>query len=380
MRLVSVAGILIPLVEKGWQNAMKAFVGRLARVAVLMGALLLLPGCTLEGAQEVELVATPESTATPTPTATPEPTATPDPTVIPTLPPIPEPTPCGLLSWKESGRFTEEGVEQGEDYYKSPNISITITTISENKSEYTGRSLTGFIADIYIKDITSFRHGYAKGSFSAGGYKRLEALSKSYDAILAMSGDFCHKGKNCVVIHDGELVQDSGKYTLDLCVLYKDGTVEVYAPEDIDVEAIMAKDPWQSWNFGPILLNKKGMAAKKFNLPDSISSRNPRAALGYYEPGHYCFVCIDGRKSNYSMGLSIEEMAQFMEDLGCKVAYNLDGGLSAQIAFMGEQLNNPIDERRVRDILYIVDRVETLEAEDVETAAGAEVAETEAAE
>lgn len=364
MRLVPLAGILIPLVEKGWQDAMKALVGRVAMVVVLMGALLFVSGCTPEETKEVEPTATP--TIAPTPTATAEPIPTPEPTIIPTLPPIPEPTPCGLLSWKKSGYFTEEGVEQGEEYYKSSNISITITTLSENKSQYTGRSLTGFIADIYIKDITSFRHGYAKGSFSAGGYKRIEKLAKSYDAILAMSGDFCHKGKNCVVIHDGELVQDSGKYTMDLCVLYKDGTVETYAPEDIDVEAIMAKDPWQSWNFGPILLNKKGMAAKTFNLPDSIAGRNPRAALGYYEPGHYCFVCIDGRKSSYSLGLSISELAQFMEDLGCKVAYNLDGGLSSQIVFMGERLNNPIGDRSVRDILYIVDSTDTQDTTDTQ--------------
>lgn len=346
---------------------MKALMGRVAMVAVLICTLLLVSGCTPEKVQEVEATATP--TNTPTPTATPDPTPTPEPTPIPTLPPIPEPTPCGLLSWRESWRFTEEGVESGDDYYKSPNISITVETVHEAKSTYSGRSLTYFVADIYIKDVTSLRRGFAKGDFSAGGFKSIQKMAKMYSDILVMSGDYTSKKTNCLVIHNGELVHDTGTYTRDLCVLYRDGTLETYAPEDIDVETIMAGDPWQSWSFGPILLNKKGMAAKKFNLPDSISGRNPRAVLGYYEPGHYCFVCVDGRQSKYSLGLSISELAQLMEDLGCKAAYNLDGGLTAQIAFGGKRLNDPVGDRSLRDVLYIVDSTEAMETESAETGA-----------
>lgn len=347
---------------------MKNSVIRSCTLGLLAGAVCLLLGCSFKEIWTAEVTAGPELTASPTSTPTlsptPVPTSTPKPTAIPTLPPIPEPTPCGLLSWRESKRFTEEGVEQGDNYYRSSNISITIETISDKKSKYSNRKLAGYVADIYIKDITSFRHGYAKKAFTAGGYKSIENLSQLYDAVLALSGDFCDEGKNCLVIWNGELIFRSQKFTRDLCVLYKDGTIEVYAPNEIDVEAIMEKEPWQSWSFGPILLDKKGRAAKTFNLPDSIAGRNPRAVLGYYEPGHYCFVCIDGRKSDYSAGLSIKELAQFMEDLGCTAAYNLDGGITAQIAFMGERLNHPKRDRSLRDILYIVDSIEALSTED----------------
>lgn len=335
-------------------------VKKLLASVLLAGALLLLVGCTPEkGIQTVEATIGPAATESPSPT----PTATPVPTALPTLPPLPEPTPCGLLSWRESGRFTEGEVEQGKDFYRSANISVTVKTVSVNRSEYTNRSLTYYMADIYIKDVTSLRRGFAKGSFTAGSSRSIVNMAKMYSNILVMSGDQTSRKINCLVIHDGELVFDSGEYTRDLCVLYRDGTIETYAPEDIDVETILAKDPWQSWSFGPILLDKKGRAAKTFNLPDHISARNPRAVLGYYKPGHYCLIVVDGRRSGHSLGLNIYELAEFVEDFDFTAAYNLDGGLTAQIAFGGKRLNQPVNDRSVRDVLYIVDSTESMEAQ-----------------
>ena len=48
-----------------------------------------------------------------------------------------------------------------------------------------------------------------------------------------------------------------------------------------------------------------------------------------------------------------------MQDLGCTLAYNLDGGGSSTIWFNGKVLNRPttfgdkISERKVSDIIYI---------------------------
>lgn len=76
------------------------------------------------------------------------------------------------------------------------------------------------------------------------------------------------------------------------------------------------------------------------------------------EDGHYLFVVSDGRTSE-SEGLSLYEMAEFMQSLGAATAYNLDGGGSSTMYFNGEVVNNPttsgrnIKERSVSDIVYI---------------------------
>jgi exopolysaccharide biosynthesis protein len=52
---------------------------------------------------------------------------------------------------------------------------------------------------------------------------------------------------------------------------------------------------------------------------------------------------VDGRSSD-SQGVRMIQMAEIYYSLGCKVAYNLDGGDSAQAYFNGEMIR--IDEER----------------------------------
>ena len=85
---------------------------------------------------------------------------------------------------------------------------------------------------------------------------------------------------------------------------------------------------------------------------------NPRTAIGQAGEGHYIFLVSDGRTEE-SAGLSLYQLAELMRGLNCKTAYNLDGGGSSTMVFMGNVVNNPtsngkrISEREVSDIVYI---------------------------
>ena len=95
----------------------------------------------------------------------------------------------------------------------------------------------------------------------------------------------------------------------------------------------------------------------KSEVQESMLS-NPRCAVGMVEPLHYKFVVSDGR-TDESEGLSLYQLAQVMKNEECSVAYNLDGGGSATMWFMGKIINYPttdgkeMHERRVSDIVYI---------------------------
>ena len=65
----------------------------------------------------------------------------------------------------------------------------------------------------------------------------------------------------------------------------------------------------------------------------------PRCAIGMVEPGHYYAVLAEGRIRNISIGVSIAQMAELMQKGGCKEALNLDGGQTAVMLFMGEQIS-----------------------------------------
>ena len=57
-----------------------------------------------------------------------------------------------------------------------------------------------------------------------------------------------------------------------------------------------------------------------------------------------------------STGLTLSQLAQLMEALGCKAAYNLDGGQSSVLWFNGRTVSTPYNNgRRVGDIVYIAD-------------------------
>ena len=67
-------------------------------------------------------------------------------------------------------------------------------------------------------------------------------------------------------------------------------------------------------------------------------------------------MVVDGRSAGYSRGVSLTEFAQIFKDLGCTEAYNIDGGGSSTMYFMGRVVNKPLgknQERGTSDILFI---------------------------
>lgn len=63
----------------------------------------------------------------------------------------------------------------------------------------------------------------------------------------------------------------------------------------------------------------------------SGSNVNPRTAVGLKKDGKIILYVADGRQATVSNGLTIEELAQHMLDLGCIYAWNMDGGGSSQM-------------------------------------------------
>ena len=101
---------------------------------------------------------------------------------------------------------------------------------------------------------------------------------------------------------------------------------------------------------GPALLDADG---KSTEIRHALAGPNPRTAIGYYEPGHYCFVVVDGRGESF--GISLNNLSILMHDLGCVAAYNLDGGASAQMYWNGAIINAPSGKNRaISDIIYLL--------------------------
>ena len=70
------------------------------------------------------------------------------------------------------------------------------------------------------------------------------------------------------------------------------------------------------------------------------SERHPRSAFGWNE--RHCFlVVVDGRQAGLSVGMTLAELSEFLVELGCQEAINLDGGGSTELILNGQVLNSP---------------------------------------
>lgn len=275
-------------------------------------------------------------------------------TYAPVTPNVPDnevtDTPSGSLSQMEQTfdkHFTFDPVKS-DTSYKSKSITIDVTTHTMGSG---ANLITYYVADVYLRSVENFRTAFADDKFGRGLSEPLLDISKRSNALLAVSGDYYGLHNNGPVIRNGVLYR-SRKSSADVCALYRDGTMKTFAGKSFDAEKELQNGAWQTWSFGPSLLNADGTAATSFN--STITGKNPRCAIGYYEPGHYAFVLVDGRRDGHSCGMTMRELAKLFESMGCAAAYNLDGGRTAQMAFDQEIVNRPyLDGRNVSDIVYI---------------------------
>lgn len=109
---------------------------------------------------------------------------------------------------------------------------------------------------------------------------------------------------------------------------------------------------------GPMLVNNNSVflttTIEEFGS-DVAGGRAPRTALGVDKNGHILLAVVDGRQA-HSIGMTLKEMALFMQELGAVNAMNLDGGGSSEMVVSGDVVNSPSDgrERRVGDALAIM--------------------------
>jgi hypothetical protein len=80
----------------------------------------------------------------------------------------------------------------------------------------------------------------------------------------------------------------------------------------------------------------------------SMFERHPRTAIGANGRTVF-FVQVDGRQPRLSMGMTLNELGDYMFKLGCTQVLCLDGGASSTFWYNGKVLNSPCHGRE-RDI------------------------------
>jgi exopolysaccharide biosynthesis protein len=233
--------------------------------------------------------------------------------------------------------------------YSDGNISVTLTT-------YRLLETTVYVADVGIASPEYLRTALAENSYGRNITEKTSAMAASVDAILAINGDYYGAQRSGYVIRNGVLYRSTPNGGEDL-VIYRDGTFGIIREDDVTAEELLASGAWNVLSFGPALVEDGAVSVSENEEVGRAMASNPCTAIGILENGHYLFVVADGR-TDESDGLSLRELAEFLQSLGCETAYNLDGGGSSSMVFLGNVVNNPVNgrksgERSVSDIVYI---------------------------
>ena len=237
-----------------------------------------------------------------------------------------------------------------ENTYSDEDIQITLT-------EYRVSDTTIYVADVQLSSAEYLKTALAKNSYGKNVTAKTSTIASGVNAILAINGDYYGSQEKGYVIRNGVLYRNTAVSGRQDLVIYKDGSFGIINESDISAEELLANGAQQVLSFGPAIIQNGSIAVStQFEVGKAMAS-NPRTAVGVIDDLHYVFVVSDGRTSK-SEGLSVYELADFMQSLGVQTAYNLDGGGSSTMYFNGQVVNNPttngtIKERSVSDIVYI---------------------------
>lgn len=246
----------------------------------------------------------------------------------------------------------DKGEIKTSDYsYKDENISINLTEHRQNDT-------TIYVADVILSDASLLKTAFAKDSYGKNITEKTSKMAANNNAILAINGDYYGTQEKGYVLRNGALYRDTVNNNKEDLVIYPDGSFEIISEKEISAEVLVQNNASQVFSFGPALVINGSINIDEDTEVGKSMASNPRTAIGIIDNLHYVFIVSDGRTKE-SEGLSLYELAEFMQSLGIKTAYNLDGGGSSTMYFNGKIINNPttngkkISERSVSDIVYI---------------------------
>lgn len=247
----------------------------------------------------------------------------------------------------------ENGVLQG---YQDDSITVTMWRETVGDAVYN-------VSRVKIADASQFRTGLNHPKAKTNN--KISAIAAKHNAVVAIGGDYFGGDDYGYVVRMNEIFRKKPSKQRDMLLVDSNGDFHIIFKSDADeLKTLLASEEVtypNVFNFGPALVVDSTVC----EIPDyyknkyNVFANEPRCAIGQLGEKEYLLVVVDGRRKD-SEGCTCAELAQFMADQGCTVAYNLDGGNSALMWFGGENYSDKTvkAERSVSDIIYFATAVD----------------------
>lgn len=241
-------------------------------------------------------------------------------------------------------------VTQTENSYEDEHLRVEL-------QEYRVEDTTVYVADITVLSGSGLQTALAEDTYGRNITETTSSIAAAHQAVIAVNGDYYGARNTGYVIRNGTLYRaQAGTDRQDL-VIDSDGSFSFVQESEVTAQELLGSGAQQVFSFGPALVRNGSVCVTTGAEVGRSMQSNPRTAVGILGKDHYVLVVSDGRTAE-SAGLSLYELAGFLQSLGVQQGYNLDGGGSSTMVFCGRVVNQPtttgnsIKERRVSDIVY----------------------------
>ncbi len=224
---------------------------------------------------------------------------------------------------------------QGEDEDYGPWLYMDQQGVAVICIDYSGdREL--FRADM-LATRDSLPSGRVTKPEAAGNYITMPAVlseeqARQHHAVLAFTGDYIGwtANRKAVMIRNGVVYYNRAETTT--MAILPDGTLQYYPNGAINAEQLQEMGVRDSFCFGPLLV----LDGQAYYKNDGFDISTARVGFGYSDPFHYiAVVCLRERQT----ALSYAGLTDVFLRFGARLAYNLDGGHSTSLVFMGRELS-----------------------------------------
>ena len=241
---------------------------------------------------------------------------------------------------KERDEIQDYYEQLNQHFYVKDDLKVKLVETRTSNQHY-------WIAEVISSDANPLKGAMASDTYN-GKRETISSMANRLGAILAINASGFYAKTNTpmgTVVRNGKLVNIDKSYTGEILSLKSDGNLAFTTVNS--EEEFKNLDIKQTFTFGPILV--RDYQATELN----DKSRHPRTAIGQLDDNRYLLVVVEGRMEGAD-GMTLAELQQLFLQLGCKTAYNLDGGGSTTLYFQGKVINTPSDgsERSVVDMIY----------------------------
>ena len=256
--------------------------------------------------------------------------------------------------------YTYASRDEGLWLYVTQDLRIEIHRKADTK-----KPLVWFESYVSCRGEEALKTYMTGSGKSESHFKSPDVVAREAGFVFATSDDFFgyrvlnnyNVGtivRNGVIQSDKQVAPNPERFpAMDILAIQPDGSLKTYPSNGATAQGLLNEGIQDVFCFGPILVHEGEIDARVKKNSGSYGDLEPRHAIGSIAPNRYLFLNTLGRRTD-SKGAGLKWMAEKMQELGVQEAFNLDGGNSLSLVFMGDIINRAPGNTNNRPITSVL--------------------------